>query len=134
MFSSGLSFRGSDTALCAVTSDLGNGATNSSLGPVDLFLCLESVSGRTSAWNLLFLGMPLLSCSHGRRGSGAKLRFFFFLQLLCFPNLPFLNSFRLLFGIFFLWHEIPESCPNWTFGDGCQDKLLLPSKHGDIIH
>lgn len=69
----------SEAALCAATSDLGNGATNSSLGPVDLLLYLKSVSGRTSAWNLLFLGMPLLSGSHGRSGRGAKLRFFFFL-------------------------------------------------------
>lgn len=57
----------------------------------------------------------------------SKINFFFFLfmQLLCFPNLPFLNSFRLLFRPFFcccctrflslvqiglLWTAVKTSC------------------------
>lgn len=103
---------GSDIPLHAVTSDLGNRAQQIRvyLDPLISFsfpACKTFLVARVFAPNHPFLGMPLPLCSHGRSGSGAKLRFFLFLffvflQLRCFPNLPFLTSLRLLFRAFFL--------------------------------
>jgi len=74
---------GSDISLNVVTSDLGNRAQQVGvyLDPLISFSvpdCKAFLVGRVFAPNGPFLGMPLQSCSHGKSGSGAKLRFFLF--------------------------------------------------------